>query len=460
MLSATRSGEVTEYRMLDSIRQFATIRLAERAGAEHAVEAHARHHLRRAPSLLADLQGRDQSGAMAWFERRWVDLRAAMGWALQRGDTDEAWAFVAGVGTGWEIVGIRDEVFDWLDALLEAPLPKGSLGLRATITAALLLSFYRDAPRATEIVRRGIRLDAVGDPGDLALTRLAIGATMPRGNATGASMLGAAAEEFRLLGDDWHRAVALRSQGDATEDLESALVYLDEAADLFGQLRDLVSRANCRHLMGARCVEADARLEDAERWLNEARELAARAGSRHEWLHAELFSAQLEQRRGDPGFTRARFEVLVPEFRRIGDLRCVGRSLLGLGVAVAAAGDQEAAARHLRDSLSALHSVGPTTALAAALRLLAGFSRGTGDARHAALLLGAADAVVEQLESETHDGLPPDGPLRAGLEQDLGPGELKARLAEGRRTPVGGLTGTINQGHRPDPAAATTMNDA
>jgi hypothetical protein len=67
--------------------------------------------------------------------------------------------------------------------------------------------------------------------------------------------------------------------------------------------------------------------------------------------------------------------------------------------------------------------------------------------------------VVEQLESETHDGLPPDGPLRAGLEQDMGPSALKARLAERRRTPVGGLIGTISQGHPPDPAAATTMND-
>lgn len=444
LLSASRSGELTEYRLLDSVRQFATQRLAERTGGEHAVEAHARYHLRRAPSLVADLQGRDQPGAMSWFERRWVDLRAAMSWALERGDTDEAWAFVAGVGTGWEIVGMRDELFDWIDALLEAPLPTGSLGVRATITAALLLSMYRDAPRATEIVKRGLKQDAVGDPWDLALTRFAIGATMPRGASTAASLLVAAAEEFRLLGDDWHRAIALRSLGEATGDVEGVLRCLDEAADVFGQLHDLVSRANCRHLMGARCLDAGVRLEDADRWLREAKELAAAAGSRHEWLHAELFSALLEQRRGDPARSRARFDALVPEFRRIGDRRCVGRSLLGLGVAAAAAGEQEAAQLHLRACVQTLHSVGPTLALAAALRLLAGFHRSAGDARHAAVLLGAADAVVEQLESASHDSLPPDGRLRAGLEQDLGSGELIARLAEGRRTPVGELLGAFS----------------
>jgi predicted ATPase/DNA-binding CsgD family transcriptional regulator len=450
LLSASRSGEVTEYRMLDSIRQFATNQLAKRAGGERAVEAHARYHLRHAPTLLVDLQGRDQPGAMGWFERRWVDLRAAMGWALERGDTDEAWAFVAGVGTGWGIVGILAEVYDWLDELLDAPLPQGRLAIRATATAALLLSWYRDAPRAKEIVQRGLSQDAVGDPWDLALARLAIGATMARGVSidltdgsagpdeamTAAGLLGAASEAFRMLGDDWHRAAALRARGDATEDIEVALSDLDAAAHLFGQLKDLVSQANCRHLMGARCVQAGVRLEEAERWLREARRLAVRAGSRHERLHAEVFLAQLEQRLDDPALSRTQFEALVSEFRRIGDRRCLGRSLLGLGVAVAATGEQELARFHLRECVQTLRSVGPTLTLAAALRQLAGLDRNAGDARHAAVMLGAADVVAGQLEPASRDTLPPDGELRASLEQELGSSELGAMLAQGRRSLV------------------------
>jgi hypothetical protein len=220
-----------------------------------------------------------------------------------------------------------------------------------------------------------------------------------------------------------------------------ALGHLDEAADLFAQLHDAVLQANCRYLMGSRCVQAGLRLEEAERWLHEARELAARSGSRHEWLHAEVVLAELEQRRQNPALSGARFEALVPEFRRIGDRRCVGRSLVGLGVALAAAGDQEAAGRHLRDAVRALRSVGPIPPMAAALGWLAELERRAGDSRHAALLLGAADEAAVHLDLASREALPPAGELRSTLDRDLGSGELAALLADGRRTPVDELIG-------------------
>ncbi|HWM03323.1 MAG TPA: LuxR C-terminal-related transcriptional regulator, partial [Actinophytocola sp.] len=114
LITARRRGQTTEYRLLDSIRQFAGARLSAREGTETVRAAFARYHLRHGVALLPDLRGGDQVGALAWFDRRWVDLGAAMGWALESANHDLAWEFVAGIGTGWEILGARGEVFDWL----------------------------------------------------------------------------------------------------------------------------------------------------------------------------------------------------------------------------------------------------------------------------------------------------------------------------------------------------------
>jgi hypothetical protein len=138
----------------------------------------------------------------------------------------------------------------------------------------------------------------------------------------------------------------------------------------------------------------------------------------------------------DAASTRRRFEALVLEFRRIGDRRCLGRSLLGLGVAVAAEGDLEAARHHLHECLLAVRSVDHATSTAAALRLLAKFDQGAGNAWRAATLLGAADAIADRLDPATRETVPPNRDLRAALERDLGPQDLAAALDEGRRTPI------------------------
>src|SRR5213078_870556 len=125
LISASRRGQFTAYRMLESIRDFARSQLALRGEEEQVRERHASYHLGHGPKLLAALQGGDQAAAMSWFDRRWADLRAAMQWALDRRDIDLAWRFVAGVGTGWEILGMRGQLFDWLEVMLKEPLPTG-----------------------------------------------------------------------------------------------------------------------------------------------------------------------------------------------------------------------------------------------------------------------------------------------------------------------------------------------
>ncbi|MFD0478544.1 ATP-binding protein [Nonomuraea thailandensis] len=60
LISSLRRADSTEYRLLESVRQFAQRRLAARGEAGTAREQHARHHLGHAVASVPDLRGRDQ----------------------------------------------------------------------------------------------------------------------------------------------------------------------------------------------------------------------------------------------------------------------------------------------------------------------------------------------------------------------------------------------------------------
>ncbi|TDD81677.1 ATP-binding protein [Actinomadura rubrisoli] len=346
LISVRRRAGATRYRLLDSIRQFALGRLAERGESEEAHDRHARHHLEHAVTLVPGLRGRDQPAALRWFGEHWTDLRTAMRRALDTGDTASAWGFLAGIGTGWEILGARGELFDWLDALVDRPRPGGAIGVHAAITCCILYC-YQDTGRAREFATWA---DAqAADAEERALADLMLGWVAIYGDDRDAAarILGSAAAGFDGLGDVWHRALALSLLGLATQDIGTAVERQSAAADLFGRLGDHVKRANCLNHMASAVIEAGVRLPEARTWLDEAAELALRTGNDHERFHAELNGTRLAQLRADHRAAATGFAELLPEFLRIGDLRCATRCHYGLGQAAAAAGDHERAREHL-----------------------------------------------------------------------------------------------------------------
>jgi predicted ATPase/DNA-binding CsgD family transcriptional regulator len=432
LISRRRGDHTTEYRLLDSVRQFAHRQLAAHGAAGTAHERHARHHLEHGVAVLADLRGRDQAAALRWFNRHWADVRTGMRWALDQRDTTAAWTFLAGIGTGWEILGARGELFDWLERLLEHPLPPGGLGVRAAVTCSILLA-YQDTGRARGFADHACEQAEHGTERDQALALLALGWAMvhrvPRSSAIGP--LEQATSRFERLGDGWHRALALSCLGLATPDVTTGLSRMSHAAALFGRLHDRVKRANCLNQMANLAIENGTRLDDAAAWLTEAGRLARLSGNDHERLHAEVFQASLDQHRGDHATARTRFDGLVSEFRRIGDRRCTVRCLLGLGRAAAHDGDHERARRHLVDGLEIAVGLGDHRATVTGLRLLSAAEHATGDSRRAAVLLGAAERL-----DPGHDG---DARLRTALGARLGSGGLASALAEGHRMPLAGL---------------------
>ena len=435
LLAAARRGQSTTYRLLDSVREFGRDRLAERGEDDLVRERHALHHIERAVAAVPDLQGRDQAAALLWFDHRWPDLRAAMRWAFES-DTAAAWRLLAGVGTAWDILGVRGELFDWLEVLLQRALPGGELHARAAITAVMLLT-YKDTERAIAIAEDVHR--HAGEAGsDAAMATLALGWALRYAGRSQPAVahLDRAAKQFRALGDRWHEALSLQLLGGALQDgIGDGIPSLEQAADSFGKLGDQVKRCNALLHMAGAAIDIGTWLHEAQGWLDEGRSLAVLTANQQELLHAEMYRARLDQRRGDEAAAGPAFANLIHGFRRIGDRRCVVRCLLGAGRAAAASDDRETARRYLTECVELGAGTGNALDVATALRVLALLEARAGATHRAAVLLGAADAVAARLDAARLHGLPADDDLRSTLESELGHDGFLAALHEGRRLP-------------------------
>jgi predicted ATPase/DNA-binding CsgD family transcriptional regulator len=376
LVSASRDGSSTVYRLLDSVRHFALERLTARGAVGEARERHARTHLATAAALGPALRGAGQGAALRWLDQRWPDCRIAVRWAMAEGHEALVRRLVTGIGTAWESAGVREDLFEWLDELAGRNGPDGPPGVQDHVTRAVLLCF-RDVGEALAAARDAATTASTGTPHDRALARLALGwayaqARDPRAGAT----LQQAAEQLEATGDGWHHAFAVQGRGDAEEDADTAVAHLARAAALFGALADDVKRANCLSQMALRSIDAGQSTAEARVWLDEAGRLADRAGSRHERLHADLFRARLDQFRGEP--SGAEFARLLAEFRRLGDRRCTARSLLGAGEAALAEGDRRSARVLLTECAQVARATGEATDATRALRLLADAADGEG----------------------------------------------------------------------------------
>lgn len=348
-----RSGGTTSYRLLDSIRRFAAGRLAAAGESAAARRRHAHHVLSTAASAGPSLRSSGQLAWIDWFDRHWIDIAQAMEWALEHGDHDRAWATIAGIGTGWEIVGTRSDVYVWLDVLVAAGLPRSRPGAVAAADAAATLFGYTDSAAALRYAEQAA--DLAGALDEITQVRCAIGLgwALSRSEDTShaVAILNGALRDLPTQGYEWDRANALQALGRSEPDLPKALEHFGGAAELFAVAGDRVKQANAVMMMAGLCLQERQRMSDAGRWLTTAQGLVAAIGDHHERLHVDLQLARLQQLEGDVVAARAALRDLLPGFRRFGDRRCVMRCLLWLGELALDAGDDAEASGYLADAL-------------------------------------------------------------------------------------------------------------
>jgi predicted ATPase len=158
----------TRYRLLETIRRYASERLEASGAGEASRRAHAEHFLhvvRRATPDYVRFDRRRQQEGLAVLDAERDNVHSAMQWALA-GDAGLALAFAAELRHYWLIRGHIRQGLDWLERALSTSRSTASPTRAAGLAgAALLARLSGDFARAQSLAEEGLSVGrAVGTP--------------------------------------------------------------------------------------------------------------------------------------------------------------------------------------------------------------------------------------------------------------------------------------------------------
>jgi non-specific serine/threonine protein kinase len=352
-------GAAARLGMHQITREYALERLEASGEAEVLRRMHAAYYLRLAEAAAPQLWRADQLEWLARLEREYDNLRAALGWARERGVLELGMRLAVALWRFWSVRGQYREGRSWLEGLLTRTPPAAEQP-GSGVPAGL---------RAISLAMAGILAFLQEDYGPAA-TQLEAGLTLAR------------------QADDKLAAVfALVGLGDLTRlqgDLERAAAQYQEALVIAPELGDARGMSSAHALQG----------------------LGAIASARGDWAQAA-----------------ARFEEALALCREQGDRSFVAYCLRSLGRMALRQRDLEQAAVRLREALGLFRAVGDQVHVAKTLEELAMTATASGQAELAARLLGAEAALREAigipiLPAERADIDAGAAPARAALGEE------------------------------------------
>jgi predicted ATPase/DNA-binding SARP family transcriptional activator len=228
-------------RMLETIREYALERLAEDDGAGDLRRSHAEHFLKLAESEPVD----GQAAWLAQVDAERDNLRAALVWSIEAGETGLGLRLAASLWEYWWIRGHLAEGRRWLDdALARGASEPSELRARALHAASSLATRQGDYDRAAELSEQSLALwEELGDVSGTARSLLSLGTVAAeQGDQERAiSLSERAAELYRESGDRRGHALAVSNLGGiALErgEYAKAASLSEQAYGLFETLED------------------------------------------------------------------------------------------------------------------------------------------------------------------------------------------------------------------------------
>jgi non-specific serine/threonine protein kinase len=246
LLRTGRPNSEPRFSMLATIREYGLERLEESGEAIGVRDRHAAYYQALATSTEPALRGRQQVDWLAQLEAEHDNLRAALGWTLERQDIPAALRMAGALGWFWNLRGYFSEGRAWLERVM-AVVPPGE----RTQARALVLNWAGVlAFRQGDIVRAAALLDEsagifrdVGDSGGLAYALVVLGlVVLYQGDpARARQLLEESVARFRADDNTWGVALALRNLGEVatTEgDLATRRALLEESVRLVREVGD------------------------------------------------------------------------------------------------------------------------------------------------------------------------------------------------------------------------------
>jgi predicted ATPase/DNA-binding CsgD family transcriptional regulator len=366
-LVAVSSAEPRRYRLLETVRAYASQRLEASGEAERVRMRHAAIMAGLAKRLgtVVSAAGPEAKAALDHLRQEWDNLRAALRWVIDSQSTDLALRLAGALAEIWFRLGFLSEGSYWLAQVLGLP--------------------HSAAPSFE-------RAWALNGAGWLAVRQ---------GQYTTARVLN---DESLAIGRALHDAL-LVSRGlitvgvgelehggysTARDSFEEALVIARGNDDAMGEGMALFNLS----LLAVETGDCTS----AEKYAGEA--LACGQMRRSTWIVClavtQLGQAALGQ--GDPAKARGLLEENLLVARASGDRALIARTLDGLGNVALAQGHHKQAAALLRESLQLLHDLGFWPDIPRCLESLARTCAANNEPERAMRLVGAAAALRQTLD--------------------------------------------------------------
>ncbi|MDQ4043485.1 MAG: tetratricopeptide repeat protein [Actinomycetota bacterium] len=274
------------YGMLEPVRQYALERLRESGEEDEVRRRHVRRYLALAEQAESRIKGRDQAKWLDRLETENDNLRAAIGWSLESGDTQAAARFGYALAMNWVMRTRHSEGRLWMEQAVARgeDLPAA---MRAKVLWALEVCMYGsgDDERLMAISEEGAALSRLA--GDRYTEALHLGmmgfAALQLDELDRATrVLNESLEIYREYGDDWgaahiltHLAVVPLRRGDYPR----AAAYAEEALELTNRTGDRLAGNIAFHLL-AQAASASGEQGRAARYFRDALELTFEVSDR------------------------------------------------------------------------------------------------------------------------------------------------------------------------------------
>ncbi len=406
VVAESAEGRRVRYRMLEPVRQYAQEKLEESGESEAVRQRHAYLFLALAEEAEPELRGPQQK---TWLERLEVEhdnMRAALSWALERGEAELALRLGGALWWFWMMRGHYGEGRRWLEEALAMDV-RGTPEARAMALAGVggLAVDQGDLDRAEEACEEGLELVPEATDASEAkifllswLARVAWDREDPGRAAELIEECVALSREKRdgplLAGSLMFLALVFHGRGDS----ERATELFEESMDLFREWGEKYGLAACLISLG-RVVYSRGDLERAAKLTEEAVALLREVGA--------------------------------------GKSRDAAIGLYNLGWIALLQNDLGKAADLYEESLALAWDIGLKPLVISGLEGIACVAGAKGEAERAAQLWGAAEALREA------KGIPRDPDWLAeadarisAVRSGLGEEAWEAAWAEGRAMPM------------------------
>ncbi len=359
----TMAGQ-TRYSMLETMRQYASEKMAGAGESDMLRAAHLKYFLNLAETSAPHLIRPEQLEWLAKLDTDYENLRLALEWALSKDSAEQSLRLCAALGWFWSMRCYWLEGSRWLKNALAKPSQysqsENISRVRALYYDAMLADHLDDLERMESAAKQSLALaQEVSDKRDLAIARFWLGAALDRyGDYKNAySLMEQSLLDFQESKDTYWEAVCFRSRS-ADLAIMGGLKFEEKAIIDLRLARRAGERINWAEALldNGRELFQFNRLDEASEYIKEAAALFKQMGMTANM--SGFYLAQIAWLKGNYAEARAALLEVQEHYGLVGEKNLRSLMIEHLGILALEQGDIELARAHLEEALATARELG------------------------------------------------------------------------------------------------------